>query len=523
MSWDHGYVSSGQYTCGYYPELAPAWLDFAALFRGHASARTRPGDPFRYLELGSGMGYGLCLLAAVHPEGEFLGLDFHPDHVVHARELARRLDLANVRFLEADLLDVAISEDNGPLGGPGSWHYVVAHGLASWVVEPVQQALLAVASRALEPGGIVYCSYNCHPGWYAGSIFRQVARLEREASGQGKPHAPFEKAREKLNSLLGERSAPLPLGLKEPTLRSLLDRLPSEHRDYVQQEYGAAGWQPLWSSDFHRLCREHKLEPLGTATLSELLDRLLLPQLHATVLSESEPALRECLMDIATCKNFRRDLLVRGRRRLLPCEVNERLAAVPVRLQEAPPTNIYNFQTVFGEVRGDTKLYASIERKLATGPLTLGELADSLDMNLGELLNFIPLLLEAGRLGFDRGEAAEASHPVVAKATRILMELAVRGHPYGFLPAPAVGTAVSFGLVEMLLLKARSAGMESTALTEAVMKDLKGLGQELSDPQGQPLVNDQQRIALLQLAETTLNDRLPTLRSLGVFPAQGMA
>ena len=69
MSWDHGYVSSGQYTCGYYPELAPAWLDFAALFRGHAPPRERIVAPFRYLELGSCIGYSLFLLAAVHPDG----------------------------------------------------------------------------------------------------------------------------------------------------------------------------------------------------------------------------------------------------------------------------------------------------------------------------------------------------------------------------------------------------------------------------------------------------------------------
>lgn len=320
MSWNHGYVSSGQYTCGYYPELAPAWLDFAALFRGHASPRPRPGAPFRYLELGSGMGYGLCLLAAVHPEGEFLGVDFHPDHVVHARELARRLDLANVHVVEADLLDLATADPGHPLGTPASWDYVVAHGLASWVVPPVRDALLKVAARSLMPGGILYCSYNCNPGWYAGAIFRQVARLEREQGAASGSHSPFERAIEKLSTLLGESSAPMPLGMQQPMLRSLLQRLPAENRDYVQQEYGAAGWEPLWSSDFHRLCSEHKLDHLGTATLSELLDHLLLPQLQNTVLRQTDPALRECLMDIATGKGFRRDLLVRGRRRLLGSE-----------------------------------------------------------------------------------------------------------------------------------------------------------------------------------------------------------
>lgn len=518
MSWHHGYVSSGQYTCGYYPELAPAWLDFAALFRAHAPPRERIGANFRYLELGSGMGYGLCLLATVHPEGEFLGADFHPDHVVHARELARRLDLGNVRFIEADLLDLAATEQSSPLGPPASWHYVVAHGLASWVVPPVRDALLKVTSRALQPGGIAYCSYNCHPGWYAGAIFRQVARLEREGNGmQGQPHAPYERAQQKLSALLGESSGPLPLGQQQPTLRSLLQRLPSENPDYVQQEFGAAGWQPLWSSDFHHLCHEHKLEQLGTATLSELLNQLLLPQLHATVLSEPDPALRECLMDIATFKGFRRDLLVRGRRRLVASEINERLAAVPVRLQEAPSISAYSFQTVFGEVRGDATAYAAIEEQLAAGPRTIGELAGTLGRSVGELLNFIPLLLEAGRLGFDRGEAAQACFPAARRTTDTLLELAARGHPYAFLPAPAVGSAVSFGLVEVLLHRSRTNGLKSAALSEAVLRELEGLGQQLSDGQGQPISDASQKRALVQRADAVLRERLPALKALGVL------
>ena len=64
MSWDHGYFSSASYTSGVYRELAPAWLDFAALLKGHQPPRAHEGDAFSYLELGSGMGLGLCLLAA---------------------------------------------------------------------------------------------------------------------------------------------------------------------------------------------------------------------------------------------------------------------------------------------------------------------------------------------------------------------------------------------------------------------------------------------------------------------------
>ena len=39
MSWDHGYFSSSSYTTGVYRELAPSWLDFAALLNGHQPQR----------------------------------------------------------------------------------------------------------------------------------------------------------------------------------------------------------------------------------------------------------------------------------------------------------------------------------------------------------------------------------------------------------------------------------------------------------------------------------------------------
>jgi tRNA G46 methylase TrmB len=98
MSWDHGYFSSTSYTSGVYRELAPAWLDFAALLKGHQPPRSHEGEAFSYLELGSGMGLGLCLLAAAYPEGRFTGIDFQPDHIVHSRRLAQQLGLANINF-----------------------------------------------------------------------------------------------------------------------------------------------------------------------------------------------------------------------------------------------------------------------------------------------------------------------------------------------------------------------------------------------------------------------------------------
>jgi hypothetical protein len=102
------------------------------------------------------MGFGLCLMAANYPEGSFVGVDFHPEHISHSQWLADQLGLNNIRFLEADF--VALQQDASSLGltpgHNGLYHYVCAHGIATWIAEPVQAALLALAAAASSCGAV---------------------------------------------------------------------------------------------------------------------------------------------------------------------------------------------------------------------------------------------------------------------------------------------------------------------------------------------------------------------------------
>ena len=103
--WSHGYNVSMGYSYGFYREMAPDWLDFCAWIGGFEPPR-RAGRPLRYLELGCGQGFGLCLLAAANSGAEFLGVDFQPEHIEHATGLAEAAGLTNVRFVRADFLDL---------------------------------------------------------------------------------------------------------------------------------------------------------------------------------------------------------------------------------------------------------------------------------------------------------------------------------------------------------------------------------------------------------------------------------
>ena len=84
----HGYNVSVGYSYGFFREMAPDWLDFCVRIAGYEAPR-RQGKTLRFLDLGCGQGFGLCILAAANPNGEFVGVDLQPEHIAHGEGLAR--------------------------------------------------------------------------------------------------------------------------------------------------------------------------------------------------------------------------------------------------------------------------------------------------------------------------------------------------------------------------------------------------------------------------------------------------
>ena len=149
--WKHGYYADNGYTYGYYSETAPTILSWAALLQGHQM----PASNFRYLDAGCGQGLNLILAAAAHPDSEFIGIDFLPEHIAHATELAAACGLSNVQFYEADFIELA----KEPLSF-GQFDFAVCHGITTWVSTAVKQALFSFIGKALRPSGLFYNGYN---------------------------------------------------------------------------------------------------------------------------------------------------------------------------------------------------------------------------------------------------------------------------------------------------------------------------------------------------------------------------
>jgi len=163
--WTEGYVAEIEYTSGFFSELAPKQLAFAALVAGYQAP---PIDhSFTYFELGCGKGVSTNLIAAANPNGRFYANDFNPAHIVVARALAADARIENVTFLEKSFAE---------LGGEElpDFDYIALHGVYSWVSDENRRAIVDFIRRKLKPGGVVYISYNCLPGWSQVAPLREL-------------------------------------------------------------------------------------------------------------------------------------------------------------------------------------------------------------------------------------------------------------------------------------------------------------------------------------------------------------
>jgi predicted SAM-dependent methyltransferase len=492
--WGGGYYTGLTYGCYSFHELAPNWLDFALL-----SQRQRPprsggeGSPFRYLELGSGMGLGLCLLAAAYPEGSFIGIDFHPSHIANSQWLAAELGLANVSFHEADFMELASADAPLPFDpGPG-FHYAVAHGILSWIGPEVRDALLQLAGRLLRPGGAFYCSYNTFPGWLDRSAFKALVDLERQRLGTGNLPLALQRAGSSLERLLQSASA---LAASFPRLTGQVQML-NATRDinYLCGEF-PEHWQPFYVGQVHQLAAVHKLSYAASASLPDNFPALLPAPLAEQLAAEEDPTIRQALQDLAINQSFRRDLFVKGPLRLSRAAQEHQLSQLQLRLTTVPSADTeasvkpVQAHTNLGAITLNGSRLHQVESLLAQQPTTLADMHQNLEIPPQELVVFTSLLLHAGRVALDRGPATEAASASCRAVNRKLMELMQEGHNLAYLAAPNVGHgAQSFSLIDVFVLDGLQQGLDDDILSSCVLLGLQATGAELRGPDGNPLTD----------------------------------
>jgi len=482
-SWAHGYNIEVPYTFGYYKETNPLWIKWGVFLGGK---KLPFENHLRILELGCGQGFNLCIHAGCFPKMEFLGIDFNPSHIAHAKELAKKASLKNIRFEEGDFVELA---ENFPKDW-GQFHIVILHGIWSWISKDVREKVIEILKNVVLPGGIVYNSYNAMPGWMTGTILREILRSYYKISNLPAIQA-LEKGLELAQKLKEVNAMVFNV---YPNLKHRIEMASKHNKNYVVHEYINEAHTIFWVQEVIEEMLQAKLYYAGSANLVEnFLPRLLPDPMENLVNQYSHPVFRLFLIDLMINQSFRRDLYQKGLVTPLGIEHIKEIRNIKFIKIEEPPEEL-KFQTSAGVIHGKKEIYIPILEALSNKPKSVEELLNLPELkkqNIGlpGIIQALTLLLNQGSISF-YNEQYDASYTF--KLNKTITKLCAEGRPYNFIASPVAGIGIMMSPIEMYILDTIFEGIIRVEdLVNKVELKLKILGKKVIKD-GKPIENPEE-------------------------------
>ena len=146
-----------------FPYTTPATLEAYAALVGLSAPNPKTA---RVLELGATYGGNIISQALFNPDATFVGIELSQEQVEKGNEVIANAGLTNVSLIQSDIASIG-SEI-------GTFDYIIAQGVYSWVDDGVKEALLRLIDEHLAEDGIAYVSYNTYPGWHTMEEVRQL-------------------------------------------------------------------------------------------------------------------------------------------------------------------------------------------------------------------------------------------------------------------------------------------------------------------------------------------------------------
>ena len=506
-SWTSGYVTDLEYTHGFYRELTPRLLALAGLLKGQVTPD--PDQPLSYCELGCGQGFTINVLAAANPHIQFYGTDFNPAHIAGAQALAAEAGTANLH-----LYDQAFAEFVEEPSLPAQFDVIVLHGIYSWITPEVRGQIVDFLSRKLRPGGLVYCSYNCLPGWSTAAPLRHLMYLHGKATG-GPTAARLQPALDFINALLEKKA--LYFGAN-PGLKTRVERMGKMPRNYLAHEYLNDAWTLLYHSDVVAEFSEAKLSFIGAANLLDHIDAINLSTDQQAILNGlPDPTLRETVRDFMVNQQFRRDLFMRGAVALTPQQAQANWSKTQIALT-IRRSDVQNKVTgARGEAELQADVYDPVLDSLAEGPKSLQQLAvDPRTAKIGgaRIQQALALLVGAGHAQpCAPEELRKAADKTTAAFNRAVMQRARSSADLASLASPVTGSGVNADRFSQLFLLAEAEGADPVKFA---WQALAQLGQRLIKD-GKPIETETENLEEIRgRLETFSEKQRPLLQSLGV-------
>ena len=445
MDWTAGYASDVEYTAGFYREQSPAWLNFVCVLNGYEPVPLNKS--FTCFELGFGRGLTANLLAASYPQGQFYAADFNPGHVAGARQLAASAQLENLILLENSFFELA----DGQVKGLPQFDFITLHGIYTWVTAENRAHIVNFINRYLKPGGIVYMSYNAMPGWSA-TLPLQRLLVEYADLHPGRSDLQIKAAAGFVEKLEAAQAGYFTVN---PSLKPRLDMLKTGNTNYLVHEYMHKHWQPMYHADVARDMAGAKLDYAGSAELPYAYPGLFLtPEKQELINGLSDPALRETMKDYFLNTAFRKDVFVRGARRMSSPRQAEWLSQVGMALIVPRADVSLSMKLVVGEVNAREEVYGPVLDALARQPHTLAELAALPALQgqgLGNLAQIAAILTASGQAAFFFASNGKVATESALRMNRTLAANVRYGDEYQALSSPILGNGLSSNFIERVV------------------------------------------------------------------------
>ncbi len=382
----HGYITDTEYADTCFQELSPAWINYAAALGGAAAPSL--DRPFVYVELGCGRGHSTIVHAGAFPQAQFYGCDLNAAQIGEGVRYAQHCGIENVTLWPA-------SFDELTLLRPPAADYIALHGVYSWVTADVRRTIRQLIADTLKPGGLVYLSYNCLPGWSSELPLRKLL-VELAGHGSGDSAGRGEQAVRALEAL---QASGLRYFKANPAAAEAVEAYARGSGEYLAHEFLNAAWEPFYSVDVAGDMAAIGLTFVGSATLADNHQVLTVDDRPArAVAALPSPRLQQLALDFATNRRFRRDVFVKG---AAPAPAIEPLLATFVSCAGDPANLGPAARVPRGEIRFQEDFVNDLRPLLTRRPVAIGDLLDRLHRpgrNADEILRNLTLLVAAGSL-----------------------------------------------------------------------------------------------------------------------------
>lgn len=287
-----------------FPYTTPATLEAYAALVGISAPNPKTA---RVLELGATYGGNIISQALFNPDATFVGIELSQEQVEKGNEVIANAGLTNVSLVQSDIASIG-SEI-------GTFDYIIAHGVYSWVDDGVKDALLRLIDEHLAEDGIAYISYNTYPGWHTMDEVRQLMMFSNRDKAQFN-HTEKVLNGKTIGSIVGSQILKYD-NLKERNSKFLgaLRSVMQKDEYYVGHDHLEPNNDPVYFYQFNDHLEAHNLAYLCDADLTLSMVRSFDADIADTLdkLALNDHVAQEQYLDFMLDTTFRKSIICKAK------------------------------------------------------------------------------------------------------------------------------------------------------------------------------------------------------------------